>query len=170
MLTVPHALTGAAIGALVKDATVAPLVAFSVGWVSHYVLDTIPHWERLYRPHDEIKFDTDQSARDWPKHIFVQAVLDVLIATGLIMWIYQSRAEVGSVMLWGALGAVLPDLLDNVPFWNRTLRRLPFFSQEQKFHDSIHINEDTQRRVPKILGLLTQVAVVVISLFIIFAA
>jgi hypothetical protein len=169
MLTVSHALTGAAIGVLVKDVSVAPLVAFSAGLASHYLLDTIPHWERLYRPHDQVKFDTTQSASDWPKHIFVQAVLVVLVAGVLAWWAYRFRADIGSTILWGVVGAVLPDLLDNVPFWNRTLRRLPAFSQEYRFHKSIHIKEESQRRAPKMLGLLTQLAVAAVSLIIIFA-
>lgn len=170
MLTIPHTLTGAAIGVLVQDVSAAPLVAFGLGWASHYVLDTIPHWERVYKPHEHINFGTDQPARDWPRHIFIQAALDVLIAAGLIYWIYQNRGGTSTAILWGALGGALPDLLDNVPFWNKLLRRLPFFSQEQKFHDSIHISDEAQNAVPKYLGIVTQLAVVAISIFIIFAA
>ena len=170
MLTVPHVLVGAAIGSLIGDVPGAPAVAFAAGWASHYVMDFVPHWERLYRPFDAIDFETDTPAKDWPRHIFVQAALDVIVA-GVIL--YAIWTNTGGASWWrtdqiffAGLGAVVPDLLGNVPFWNKSLRRFSIFKREYAFHSGIHITDSAQRAVPRWLGLLTQVIAVTISLWI----
>lgn len=170
MLTVPHVLAGAALGSLVGDVPGAPIVAFGVGWASHYVLDSLPHWERLYRPHDRLSFETDTPARDWPRHLFVQAVIDVLVAGAIIYFLATNTSEASwwntERIVWGAIGGAVPDLLGNVPFWNRILRRLPGFKQEYAFHSNIHIAPIVQKQVPKWLGLLTQIITVTVSLWV----
>lgn len=171
MLTVPHVLVGSAIGVAVSQVPGAPLVAFGLGWLSHYALDSVPHWERLYRPHEEINFETDHSINTWPRHIFVQAVLDVL-AAAFIVYLIISVKNAGtfawnSPILWGAIGAFLPDFLDNVPLWNRTLSRWPIFGSEARLHQSVHITEAEQQRFPRYYGLLTQVVAVSLSLAVI---
>ena len=169
MLTVPHTLVGSAIGLAVKNTPCAPALAFGLGWLSHYALDTVPHWERLYKPHDEGNFATDRPAKEWPRHMLVQAVLDVIIAGVIVSYIVVSSGGFSwnSPVLWGAIGSFLPDFLGNVPFWNRTLQRLPFFKQEYALHSSVHITPDSQKRYPRYYGLLTQIVAVVLSLAVI---
>lgn len=169
MLTVPHVLVGAAVGSLIGDVPGAPLVAFAAGWASHYVMDFVPHWERLYKPFENIDFETATPAKDWPRHIFVQAVIDVLVAAAILyaIWTYQGPFwwHADQIFL-GGLGAVIPDLFGNVPFWNKKLRRFSIFQREYAFHSSIHVTDAVQRSVPKWLGLLTQVVAVTISLWV----
>lgn len=170
MLAVPHVLVGAALGSLVGDVPGAPVIAFAVGWASHYVLDSVPHWERLYRPHDQAGFETDTPASDWPRHIFFQAVVDVVIA-GLILFVIATNTSEAAwwqtdQIFWGGVGGLVPDLLGNVPFWNRTLRKIPGFKQEHTFHSNVHISPVLQNRVPRLTGLLTQVVAVAASLWI----
>ena len=52
MTTTPHVLTGTALASLLPTSSAyMKLVGFGFGFASHYVLDAIPHWERLYGPH-----------------------------------------------------------------------------------------------------------------------
>lgn len=169
MLTVPHTLVGAAIGTLVEGAAGAPALAFGLGWVSHYALDTIPHWERLYRPHDIINWDTKRPVKEWPRHIFLQAVADVLIAAGIIFVVWQLDPSRNTAVLWGALGGALPDLLDNVPFLNKVVGTIPGFRSFQRFHNHVHISERKQRQCSRYTGLLTQLATIAIAAAIIAA-
>lgn len=168
MLTVPHVLVGAAVGSLIGDVPGAPAIAFATGWASHYVMDFVPHWERIYKPFDEIDFETVTPAKDWPRHIFVQAVIDVLFAAVILyaIWNFTSDASWWRTdqIFFAGLGAVVPDLLGNVPFWNRYLCRQPGFKQEYAFHTSVHVTDAVQRSVPKWLGLLTQIIAVTVSI------
>lgn len=165
MLSIAHVVAGAAIGAAVSDLPGAPVVAFGLGWASHYVLDRIPHWERLYRHREH--FSTQQPASHWPRHILVQAILDnlaaALIVSGMIQTLSGTLAFWRSPLFWGALGGVFPDLLDNTPFWNATTRNWPFFRQERYFHKGIHISQEDQTRYHQ-FGLLTQLIVVTLGL------
>jgi hypothetical protein len=170
MLTVPHVLVGAAVGSLIGDVPGAPAVAFAAGWATHYVMDYVPHWERLYKPFDAIDFETATPAKDWPRHIFIQALIDVLIAAMILYAIWTNTNEASwwrtDQIFFAGLGAVVPDLLGNVPFWNKNLRKIALFKREYAFHSAVHVTNEVQRRVPKWLGLLTQIIAVTLSLYV----
>jgi len=170
MLIVPHVIAGAALGSLIGDVPGAPVIAFAVGWASHYVLDSVPHWERLYKSSQNINWETHRPAQEWPRHIFVQAAIDVLVAGVFLYAVATNTSEAAwwdtNRIFWGGLGAAVPDLLGNVPFWNRFLSKLPGFKQEYAFHSTIHISPEAQAKLPKWLGLLTQVLTVTLGLWV----
>jgi len=170
MLAVPHVLIGAAIGAIVTDSPYDNLIAFGGGWLTHYPLDALPHWERIfgYQPGDEFNPKTD--LRSWPKTIYIQAIIDVVIAlAALIMIIYFLGYESPfweSSVFWGGIGGIFPDLVDNVPYWNRFTSQWPIFKSLNTLHQSTHISTTDQRNSPKYMGLLTQVIAIIIALWI----
>lgn len=171
MLTVPHMLAGAAIGALVPNSQIALPLAFGIAWGSHYVLDSVPHWERFFgsRQHG---FSTATRLKEWPKFILYQAVGDVVIAVGLIGWALAARGELGhfwtSAVFWGAIGGFFPDLLDNTPIINSFLTNRFGFRNERKFHQTIHISAEAQQRLPHWLGVASQLLVIVGGAWILF--
>lgn len=173
MLTVPHVVLGAALGQAVSDVPGASLIAFGLGWGSHYLLDSLPHWERLFGSRGS-DFSTETPTREWPRSYLVQAVIDVLIAAlvvGYLVW----RVPHGdhfwqNPVFWGALGAFFPDLIDSVPFWNRQLGRLPFFRQERFLHQYFHISDQSQQHLPKITGLLTQLVVFLLAMWLLLSS
>src|SRR5665213_1991468 len=78
MTITPHILAGAAVASLLPTgSTPMKLLGFGLGFASHYVLDAMPHWERLYGAHynDELP----KSYSSWPKHITGQAIGDALL-------------------------------------------------------------------------------------------
>lgn len=168
MLTVPHVVTGAALGSLIGDVPAAPLIAFGVGWASHYVLDHVPHWERLYKPFQDIDWETHTPATSWPRHIFVQAALDVAVAALVLYALWTNTSEASwwrtDQIFWGGIGGAIPDVLGNVPFWNRFLTKLPGFKQEYAFHSAVHITPKAQKAVPRWTGLVTQIVVLALGL------
>jgi len=172
MLTVPHVLAGAAIGSLVGDIPGQLPIAFVLGWASHYVLDAVPHWERLYHPKDHPDWDTEEPTKNWPRPIFYQAAADVIIAVALLFiavhTIHPHIPWYQSAVFWGGIGGFFPDIVDNVPFWNRQLGRLSLIKRERQFHQSIHVTDETQERSPKYLGLITQLLVIGGSLWILW--
>lgn len=172
MLTIPHIVFGAALGEAVADLPGAAGIAFGIGWASHYFLDSMPHWERLFGPKND-DFETDIPARQWPRGVFWSAVIDVVTA-GLLLWYLIWRVPHGfnfweNPIFWGGLGAIFPDIIDNVPFWNKFIGKWPFFKQQRFVHHYMHISHEAQRQVPQYLGVVTQLIVFVFSLWILLS-
>ena len=169
MLLTTHVLTGAALGSLVGDIPGRGLIAFAVGWASHYVLDAMPHKEKIL-----VSEDSDETAlpiNQWSKGMITQTAVDILLALslmGLIVGLKNDFSLVHSPQFWGALGAAAPDILDQVPFWNKRIRPKPIFSTLWKWHSNIHISEEAQRKYANNWGVVLPIALMVVALWILF--
>ena len=167
MTIIPHILTGAAVASLLPvDSTSMKLLGFALGLGSHYVLDAMPHWERLYGAHynDELP----DSYAKWPKHVTEQAIAEGFIGCAVLLAIlvvavpYPSR----TIVLLGAIGAVLPDLIDSIPLWSGRTKELPIWRYLRRLHDWSHLDYDSQRKLPSFLGLVSQIAVIITALLV----
>jgi hypothetical protein len=167
MLTTPHALAGAAIGSLLPNSIVGAVLGFGLGFCVHFVLDSTPHWERLFVSgnHTELS-KKGYTKRD--KAVYVQVVIDGLVGlTGLYFATKHNGGgdlRLSSAVLWGGIGGVLPDVLDNIHPISRRLHGVWLFKTIEKLHKNYHINYEAQRRLPHYTGLLTQILVVALSL------
>ncbi len=170
MTTTPHILAGAALASLLPAGPASiKLLGFGLGFVSHYILDAVPHWERLYGPHYNDELPAAYS--DWPAHITYQGLADALVgcAAFFMILIFAVPGPGRPVVFLGGAGAVFPDLMDSVPWWAETTKRLPVWRYLTRFHDWAHLDYDLQRRWPAFLGLVSQVAVIAAALFILLA-
>ncbi|MEX0594612.1 MAG: hypothetical protein WD157_00740 [Patescibacteria group bacterium] len=169
MLTVPHVIAGAALGSLVGDVPGQTVLAFAVGWGSHYVLDATPHWERLFGP-NRSGFSTQMPVSEWPKSFLYQALGDALLALGITTLLLYNSGTLAlfwtSPIFWGAVGGFFPDLLDNTPVINNYLGKYRFVQRERKFHHDNHVSDEVQQKVPKYFGLITQLVVCGVGLWI----
>ena len=110
-----HVLSGAVIGAMVNR----PPVAFTLGVVSHFALDTVPHWG------------------NWGSHrgFMRVAVPDGLTGLAAIaVFAAVSPQERRLAVLAGMAGAALPDLDKPSMVW---FGRSPFPRVVDRFHASI---------------------------------
>ena len=115
MLLTNHVLSGALIGALVRQ----PVPAFAVGVASHFVLDAMPHWGKW------------RSRR----HFMRVAVPDGLISLAAMGALAAlSPAERRAAVVAGMAGAALPDL-DKPAFVY--FGRSPFPRAVNRFHSRI---------------------------------
>lgn len=167
MTITPHILTGAALASLLPaGSTTIRLTGFVLGFASHYVLDVVPHWERLYGVHynDELP----GSYANWPRHITLQGLADTFIgcATFFTVLILIVPDSIRVTVLLGGIGAALPDLMDSVPWWSNYTKRLPIWRYLTRLHDWVHLDYDLQRKLPSFLGLVSQIVVIVAALFI----
>ncbi len=132
-----HMLTGALIG------QVAPTrpIAIAGGWLSHYVLDALPHTEgKTFWPHRGSTFGVDT----------IEAGAEFIAGSMIVGWLlgHCHGAHSVSVAL-GVLSALVPDLID-VP--------LKLVSRVTLLHaPGLHW---TVRRSHALSGILTQVAVI----------
>ncbi|MDO8183380.1 MAG: diadenylate cyclase [bacterium] len=158
MVLTTHAVVGGAIGRLLA---INPLLAFIVGFLSHFVLDIIPHWDY---PLQSKTVEARGVGRlhfrlGWPAVVdFSRIGLDFLIGLALVYWLFplsQGTSWLASSVLWGALGAVLPDALQFIyAQW-----RPRFLSGLQRFHHFIHAKQDFNDR--PVLGVTLQILLMV---------
>jgi len=66
-------------------------------------------------------------------------------------------------MIFGAFGAILPDLIDNMPFWSPRLRKAFPFNYYHLFHEKIHFTIINNKYFW--VGILTQVILIACSLW-----
>jgi len=129
MIYTPHVISGAVIGSLIQNLP----AAFAIGFVSHFVFDAIPHLETsTYRK------EKDKDKKPEKKAIIFE-VFEVLVGT-IIVYFFWKNHEFAPAIFWAAFGSILPDLIDNVPFWSWELRKLPGFKQFHEFHEFVHYN------------------------------
>ena len=107
MLLTPHTLVGASIGASIQN---IPLIIV-LGISSHFVLDAIPHFD--WGTWHNYEKDFQLEAKD-----YILLICDIMLATVLFYWVWNAN-NFDYLMLLGAFCAVLPDLIDNVPFWKQ---------------------------------------------------
>src|ERR1035437_4711535 len=94
MLTTPHAVTGATIGALLIN----PLLVVPVAIGSHFVLDSILHWQETLAPYIPTK------------KTYIRIPIDIILAVTLVLLIaHWQPNRVGAIWL-GAIAANVPDL------------------------------------------------------------
>jgi len=127
MIITPHFLVGAALGTTVKSLP----VAFALGVGSHLILDLVPHA-------DQGTFQKIERGQrpDWPRWFYYFTILDFAV-TFMIFFFLRGRSDF-SLMLAGGLGAILIDVIDNIPF--RVLDRWPVFKQVHFVHEIFHYN------------------------------
>ncbi|MHA1372087.1 MAG: hypothetical protein ACTSRA_20500 [Promethearchaeota archaeon] len=126
MLLTPHTLVGASIGASIQN---IPLIIV-LGISSHFVLDAIPHFDWGIWHNYEKNFQLE--TKD-----YILLICDIMLATVLFYWVWNAN-NFDYLMLLGAFCAVLPDLIDNVPFWKHRARKTWFGGQLHTLHIKVH--------------------------------
>lgn len=144
MLFGTHFIAGAAVGEAVGN----PFLAFLLGFVLHFLLDSIPH------------FDTTDD-RILTKRQIALIVVEGIIGMSVVAYCYFNFSTNKAGFLAGGFGSILPDLLDNVPFWDKAFQKTRFGRIFHDFHGKIQ-----SIKLRPILGLSIQAAIIVIGFLI----
>lgn len=139
MILTNHAITGAALASLTPN---QPLVGFTVGFLSHFVLDAVPHWDYYLA---SFKEDGDNPLNDdvilngdFLKDI-LKIGLDGIIGLSLSYLVFVLYFKISIVaVLCGAIGAMMPDALQ---FVYMKWRHEPLKSL-QRLHRLVHADKD----------------------------
>lgn len=103
MLLTVHATTGALIGQQVNN----PILAFVLGFISHFVLDMIPHGDQDWI--EEYKSDQKSKAK---KIICIVAIDAIILFTLLVSQYFYGDSFAPSLSIAsGILGGILPDFI-----------------------------------------------------------
>ncbi len=120
--------THAAIGALVGVVVPSPTAAFSLGFLSHFLVDRIPHG-------DEHMLDGYKSG-DKIKRAVAYVSIDAVIAMYVTLLILSNAPpHLHAAMKWGLIGSILPDLLVGV---YEVTKIGPFFRRFTAYHHKNH--------------------------------
>lgn len=154
MILTPHILVGAAIGLRMKN----PFLVFITAFLSHFVLDAIPHTE----------YDVSV-LKEKPNKKFIAPCLKILVdfvcGLGIVFFISKTilRLEPSYNLVLGIIFSVIPDAF-TILFWQTKNK---FFKNLTNFH-IFHSKRIYPQAKPisKILGILSQVIIGILAIFV----
>jgi hypothetical protein len=144
MLLGAHLMAGAVAGEYVDN----PYLAFVAGVILHFILDAIPHFDTT----DDNKLTFRQLSL-----ITIEGVVGVTI----LYFCYQDFSIHKLSFLAGALGGIFPDLLDNVPFWEKRFQKNVFGRNFHFLHKSVQ-----SIKLTPIPGLAIQYIIIAVAVLI----
>lgn len=186
MLETTHVLTALALAKNINPPAGGPFLAFAVGFVSHLVLDAIPHYDfqgKILKPEFYRKENTYYGKKELSKTgkivIFSDMAVSLLIflylsifgplwpefpnLESLILNLYSSQN-----LVFGVFGGIFPDLMSLICLKTGICRPQWFF----KLHKNIQLSSlrtttafDVAPKINMFAGLFFQVALVLFSLY-----
>jgi len=143
MLIAAHSISAGVVGEVVEN----PILAFLLGFILHFILDAIPH------------FDSTDGGKFTKRQIALLAIDGTIGLAVLIYLFFNSSHQLSFVA--GVFGGLLPDMLDNVPWWEDKFRKSKFGKVFHAFHDYIQLI-----KLKPVLGLSVQCIIVFLSIYI----
>ena len=158
MILTTHASVGAALATIMPN---NPVLGFVIGFGSHFILYSIPHWDyklRSSRRNKQKPLTNDIIiGKDFYKDLVkigLDATLGLVLSLFFLGFLQQ---QLILMILCGAIGGMTPDFLQFVYFkW----RHEPLISL-QKFHIWMHAKTGLNEK--PLLGILSQVAIITIA-------
>ncbi|MFH1193448.1 MAG: hypothetical protein V1661_00470 [bacterium] len=141
MLLTTHAVAGATIGILTGN----PLLGFGLAIASHHTLDALPHFDQgsFYMDADNgphwagavyAEKKTFKVWRDWVV-LFADGTISGII---FLILFYKLPASYWGLIVVGAFGGLLPDILDTSPLWKEKFRKTAIGRAYHKVHHFFH--------------------------------
>lgn len=122
MFLTPHAAVGAAIAMAV---TGDPVAAFGVGWLSHYLADSVPHGDE--------RLATWVSQGNEVKRLLAITTIDAVIWIVILTYVFLS-VGFSWVILSAVVGSAVPDVMWGL---EKVMKR-ELFGPLRKFHGWNH--------------------------------
>lgn len=143
MTLTSHAVAGAVAASFFPK---NPVSAFIFGFLSHFVLDAIPHWHYPLRSHTRHPENPLAEDMPWGRRLFFDLLkisADFLIGFSLVFLLFKPLGQpINWVILLGAISGMTPDALQFV-YWK--IRKEPLISL-QKFHIWMHAEKNFNSR------------------------
>lgn len=144
--------THAVIGAALAQHTESHTLAFLIGFISHHILDLIPHWQ-----YSVPQLDSGKRLKI-NKALFsdlLRVGIDFMLGTVIILIFFQENL---SIALFAFAGAILPDVLWGISrLW--PLKPLVWYDRvNRKLQSKANLNH-----INPIIGISAQAALILIS-------
>lgn len=144
MLTTSHALMAGVILKAIPD----PKIALPLAFISHFVLDLVPHWDLMTERGNGNAYSTLAKEKNLSKLAF-WATMEMLFGVGLTFWLFQNLNPL--ILLTAILVAQLPDWIE-----------MPYLFWGIKFTPSILVKRfqsRTHSRLSLPWGLVIQIVI-----------
>lgn len=154
MLLVPHTVVAVAVATVVEQ----PALALPLAFFSHFVLDSIPHWD----PPALIKVLEAKEPIKPGRDVLLFILVDFLLSLGLgllFVWRALPNMSLAATILTACFLANLPDGLSLPLLFGRRWDWVLFF---RRFHRATHL-----RRLSLLWGLLVQAGVITTCLLLV---
>jgi len=149
MLETPHVFIGAAIAIHFPN----PLVAIPLAFASHFILETIPHWN----PH--LNTETQKFGQPTRRSTVITAIDSTLALASGSFIAFEALPNVGmaALVLVCSFAAVLPDVMEGPYFFLKM--RTAWIKKWISFQKSL------QSDTTPFWGLLTQATIILATIF-----
>lgn len=149
MTATAHAVVGTFFAARIAD----PVIALPLSFISHYALDTIPHWDTA----------TNRKSKS-EKRLLIESTIDGVIAIVLSLGIYTFVFNLDNYLYLGLIvgASVFPDILT-------VLTRFIVKKHNVLWNWNNRLQIRLNRRMQLPWGILTQVAAVGIVYVLLFS-
>lgn len=156
--------THSIVGAATAVASSNPITGFIAALLSHYILDTIPHWQynlksrKLSEKKDEI---VDMVVGKNLFYDFLRIGIDIMFRLLIsLLFIWNGSIDNLILILSGVAGGVLPDALQ---FLYLKIKKEPLISIH-RFHGYFHNKLDWSKK--PLLGISIQVVIILFVILI----
>jgi len=146
-----------AVGMAVVVYSQNPIAGFFAGLVLHHLTDVIPHTDvgsegaNIYNILGE-------------KDKVIKVLIDLAVA--IIIFLIAAYELGFSLLLFCCIvGSILPDVIDNSPFWSPALRKIFPLNYYHRFHEKFHFA--IAKKEWFWVGHFTQVLVIIFSLYVV---
>lgn len=140
-----------------------PLEAFVIGWLSHYILDSVVHWDyplSITGGEEHAPLNIREASKKLIAYDVAKVLIDVLLGA-LIIYVLSRNFSPDNIhlLIAGAFGATIPDFLQFLygVFKVRILAIL------QDFHNFMHAKRTLKGR--PIFGITAQICVILIATY-----
>jgi len=160
MTLTTHALVGAAAAQFFPQ---HPVLAFGAGFISHFAIDSLPHWDYTLtssRKHEDFLQMDMEIGKDFAWDM-AKIFFDIVLGFSICALIAEVLHFPIAIALLGAAAGIVPDGLQFVYFKTRSKLLEPL----QRFHH--RIQEGKQRKYPAWKGISLQAGLVIVVLFVV---
>jgi len=152
VLFTAHIIVGSAVGLAAGE----PGLALAAGFVSHHIIDALPHSDSGSFGGSVQNILSSKRLIRW---VWFDVAAGSLILAVLIFW----QLPYWKLVFFGAVGGVLTDVIDNSPFWSVKLRRIFPFNFFHRFHEKFHFTIQNKKYIW--IGWIAQIILIVLSLY-----
>lgn len=157
MTLTTHMVAGAAAARLFAT---HPVQAFLIGWLSHYILDAIVHWDYPLSAYTSPKNDPTSASIYFNKSLFFDLFktgLDALLGLIAVFLIVLPESKTLPLFVFlGAAGGLVPDFLQFV----YGVSKLKMLGVLQRFHHFMHAEGSFKNR--PIIGISFQIGIIIL--------
>jgi hypothetical protein len=146
-----HAAAGALVGHYIDQ----PAISFTLGLISHYFLDMLPHFDGNIPTKTKT---AKQLKKRYLDKIIALVYLDISLAIIVFTAIFTNNVHfLTPAAFWGILGSILPDIFQALSFFNKKNR---FLKSANNFHNLLHYSP--QQNISKFMCQANQFAMLII--------